>query len=262
MAERLSMPVLARAWQMLLKGLGEVQAAPQPLAGRGDGADPPDACRRPADPGRPGAALAATATAPPLRAAAPRRERPTAAVGSAARPAPRLQTQQQIAPQPAAARSRRCVARRPQASLPRAAELRRGGGAVRRPARGHPRTRICNPTCIWCASSRAASSSAPASARRATCRTGSARCSRNGPASAGWSASPPEPGEPTLSEQAADAGAGAAREAARASAGAGGARRPFPGATIDDGAQPGQARGGSDRDPAGRRAAGGRTDRG
>ncbi len=31
MAERLSMPTLARAWQMLLKGLGEVQTAPAPL---------------------------------------------------------------------------------------------------------------------------------------------------------------------------------------------------------------------------------------
>src|SRR3546814_7897654 len=29
-AVRLGMPVLARAWQMLLKGLGEVQGAPQP----------------------------------------------------------------------------------------------------------------------------------------------------------------------------------------------------------------------------------------
>ncbi len=32
MAGRLSMPVLARAWQMLLKGLGEVRVAPTPLA--------------------------------------------------------------------------------------------------------------------------------------------------------------------------------------------------------------------------------------
>ena len=31
LAERLGMPVLARAWQMLLKGLDEVQRAPQPL---------------------------------------------------------------------------------------------------------------------------------------------------------------------------------------------------------------------------------------
>ncbi|MBL8672772.1 MAG: DNA polymerase III subunit gamma/tau, partial [Alphaproteobacteria bacterium] len=32
MAERLSVPVLARAWQLLLKGLSEVQTAPRPLA--------------------------------------------------------------------------------------------------------------------------------------------------------------------------------------------------------------------------------------
>jgi len=31
LAEGLAMPVLARAWQMLLKGLGEVQTAPQPM---------------------------------------------------------------------------------------------------------------------------------------------------------------------------------------------------------------------------------------
>ncbi len=31
MAERLALPVLARAWQMLLKGLGEVQGAPYPI---------------------------------------------------------------------------------------------------------------------------------------------------------------------------------------------------------------------------------------
>jgi DNA polymerase-3 subunit gamma/tau len=32
LANQLSMPVLARSWQMLLKGLGEVRAAPSPLA--------------------------------------------------------------------------------------------------------------------------------------------------------------------------------------------------------------------------------------
>ena len=31
LADKLSMPVLARAWQMLLKGMGEVQAAPSPI---------------------------------------------------------------------------------------------------------------------------------------------------------------------------------------------------------------------------------------
>ena len=46
LAEKLSMPVLARAWQMLLKGLGEVQAAPVADPGRRDGAGPPRLCRR------------------------------------------------------------------------------------------------------------------------------------------------------------------------------------------------------------------------
>ena len=55
LAEALSMPVLTRAWQMLLKGIEEVQAAPVPGAGRRDGADPPRLCRRPAGAGGPGA---------------------------------------------------------------------------------------------------------------------------------------------------------------------------------------------------------------
>src|SRR5206468_1762910 len=35
-AGKLGMPVLTRAWQMLLKGVGEARAAPAPLAGAGD----------------------------------------------------------------------------------------------------------------------------------------------------------------------------------------------------------------------------------
>ena len=48
------MPVLARAWQMLLKGIGEVgDRARPPRRGR-DGADPAVPCRRPAAAGRSG----------------------------------------------------------------------------------------------------------------------------------------------------------------------------------------------------------------
>ena len=52
MAGKLTLAHLARVWQMLLKGLGEVQSAPLAAARRGDGDDPPHPCRRPADAGR------------------------------------------------------------------------------------------------------------------------------------------------------------------------------------------------------------------
>jgi DNA polymerase-3 subunit gamma/tau len=96
----LSVPVLARLWQMLLKGLGEVQAAPHPLAAAemvlirlmhaAHMPDPADLVRRLSE----GSGMAA-----PGPSAAPR----TNGDGGRSAPAsaPRLQTQQQIAPQPA-----------------------------------------------------------------------------------------------------------------------------------------------------------------
>ena len=51
-AAKLSMRVLSRTWQMLLKGLAEVQSAGPPDRRRGDGAGPHRLCRRSADPGR------------------------------------------------------------------------------------------------------------------------------------------------------------------------------------------------------------------
>jgi DNA polymerase-3 subunit gamma/tau len=69
LAERLSMPVLARAWQMLLKGLAETQAAPHPgqsaemvlvrLAYAADLPSPADLVRKA---GAPGAASASPAS--------------------------------------------------------------------------------------------------------------------------------------------------------------------------------------------------------
>jgi DNA polymerase-3 subunit gamma/tau len=96
----LSVPVLARLWQMLLKGLAEVQAAPQPLAAAemvlirlmhaANMPDPADLVRRLSE----GNGAAAPGPAPAPRANGD---------GGRAAPAsaPRLQTQQQIAPQPA-----------------------------------------------------------------------------------------------------------------------------------------------------------------
>ncbi len=92
----LSIPVLARLWQMLLKGLAEVQAAPQPLAAAemvlirlmhaANMPDPADLVRRLSEGGG-----AAPASSPASRANGDGgRATPTSA--------PRLQTQQQAAP--------------------------------------------------------------------------------------------------------------------------------------------------------------------
>ena len=105
----LSIPVLARLWQMLLKGLSEVQAAPQPLAAAemvlirlmhaAHLPDPADLVRRLSD------SNGASASAPASRASGDGGR-------SAPASAPRLQTQQQTVPQAAAPRTA------PQATLP------------------------------------------------------------------------------------------------------------------------------------------------
>ena len=105
----LSIPVLARLWQMLLKGLGEVQAAPQPLAAAemvlirlmhaAHLPDPADLVRRLSE------SNGAGASAPAPRASGDGGR-------SAPASAPRLQTQQQTVPQAAAPRTA------PQATLP------------------------------------------------------------------------------------------------------------------------------------------------
>ncbi|MEZ5831369.1 MAG: DNA polymerase III subunit gamma/tau [Dongiaceae bacterium] len=104
----LSIPVLARLWQMLLKGLGEVQAAPQPLAAAemvlirlmhaAHMPDPADLVRRLSE--------GSGASAPAPRSGGDVKR-------SAPAPAQRLQTQQQAAPQTAPA-----PRNAPQASLP------------------------------------------------------------------------------------------------------------------------------------------------
>jgi DNA polymerase-3 subunit gamma/tau len=106
----LSVPVLARLWQMLLKGLGEVQAAPQPLPAAemvlirlmhaAHLPDPADLVRRLSE------GNGASAPGP-----APRTGGDTGR--SAPASAPRLQTQQQTVPQAATA-----PRTAPQASLP------------------------------------------------------------------------------------------------------------------------------------------------
>jgi DNA polymerase-3 subunit gamma/tau len=81
LAERLSMPGLARAWQMLLKGLGETQAAPHPgqsaemvlvrLAYAADLPNPADLVRKATAQGAPSSAPAGSASAPERKPARP-----------------------------------------------------------------------------------------------------------------------------------------------------------------------------------------------
>ncbi len=105
-ADGLSMPVLARAWQMLLKGLAEVQAAPQPmkaaemvlvrLAYAASLPPPGDIVSRLE---KSGATATPAAAAPASNgAAAPRASAPSASSASA--PASRGGAQPQPAPQP------------------------------------------------------------------------------------------------------------------------------------------------------------------
>ena len=114
----LSIPVLARLWQMLLKGLGEVQAAPQPLAAAemvlirlmhaANMPDPADLVRRLSEGS---GASAAGSTAGPRMNGDGARNAPASA--------PRLQPQQQIAPQPTQQIAPSSAPRNaPQAALP------------------------------------------------------------------------------------------------------------------------------------------------
>lgn len=97
--------MLARFWQMLLKGLGEVQAAPQPLAAAemvlirlmhaANMPDPADLVRRLTESG---AAVAAQPTA-----SAPRGDGPRASLATTQRMQPQTQLAPQVAAQPVAA---------------------------------------------------------------------------------------------------------------------------------------------------------------
>ena len=214
------MPVLARAWQMLLKGLEEVQAAPSPIQA--------------AEMVLVRLAYVADLPAPAelVRAvAAPRRRRPRRERGGNRASGDRTRSRRLRAPPPAARRaphplppvggdaptaagSASRVAAEPMPSLtpsvpapssgrarPGAAELCRGRRAVRQAARGADPLASVVASSISSRSSPAASSSARPRARRAISPTGSASCSASGPASAGWSRFREAEGEPTLREQ-------------------------------------------------------------
>jgi DNA polymerase-3 subunit gamma/tau len=95
LAERLSMPVLARAWQMLLKGLTETQTAPHPgqsaemvLVRLAYAADLPS----PADLVRKASAAGAPLAAPAAPSSERKPARPAEAIAGAPRPQPLAET--------------------------------------------------------------------------------------------------------------------------------------------------------------------------
>ncbi|MFO0986215.1 MAG: DNA polymerase III subunit gamma/tau [Alphaproteobacteria bacterium] len=181
LAEKLSVPVLSRAWQMLLKGVNEVQFAPQPmnalemllvrLAYVADLPTPGEiVARLQSEGGAAGAAAPSGSSAPsgPRRRA---RRRPRR------RPLPRRR--------PPPCRGLRATARRvrrwrraPRPRPPRAQRSRVSPSSCSssRTARRPRSTPNCECTSISCVSNPGASNSAPTIARLPTCRTGSASC--------------------------------------------------------------------------------------
>lgn len=106
LAASLSMPTLGKTWQILLKGLGEVQSAPNPqaaaemviirLAYAADLPDPKDLIKKLKEEGdAPAASVPNAPSAPPPP---PAREPVSASAGGGAAPAPQPQVESQSAP--------------------------------------------------------------------------------------------------------------------------------------------------------------------
>ena len=199
---RCPMRVLSRAWQMLLKGIEEVQASPKPARRRRDGAGPPRLCRRPADArrGAPRAAqTAARASASPARRRARpargARLRPRGRAGPArgvARGMPPRAAAGPIRVQSAPRRSRSLAASRAGAQ-DRA--LRGSGGAREREARHPDEDRAGARRAAGALRGRPARVRARAEApRRSAGRRSVGKLSANGPAGAGWWRCPREAG--------------------------------------------------------------------
>jgi len=102
MAVALSFPVLARTWQMLLKGLGETRAAPEPLAALEMALLRLAYVAELPTPAEAIGALEGTAPAPPADAAPPPPSHPEPQPGPPAEEAPRaaLATAPELAPEP------------------------------------------------------------------------------------------------------------------------------------------------------------------
>ncbi len=201
LAEKLTMPALARVWQMLLKGLGEVQEAPSPiqaaemvlvrLAYVADLPAPAELVRSLQEPAPPApAAPAATgmrAAAPPYPARGARRRLPRAVATAPSAGGARC-----------GRRSNAPSAAEPEAEAPERAIGPRRSRRWSRCRRALPRSSPCSTSgarrccarisrriCTSCISSRGGSSFARRRARRATSPTASASCSANGPGRAG-----------------------------------------------------------------------------
>ena len=167
-AAKLSMRVLARTWQMLLKGIDEVAAAGRPIAAAemvlvriayaADLPTPDEVIRSLGDASRGnGGALAA---AERRQAADVTARAEFAARGSAARRhRGRRSAARGATPEIAGKRAGR-ARRRPRRHRARARELRGAGGARRREARSRRSRARSSATCGWCASRTAGSRSA------------------------------------------------------------------------------------------------------
>ena len=175
-----AMPVLARAWQMLLKGIGEAQAAPSPLEAAemvlvrlAYVADLPT-------PAELAKSLDRAPAAAPAQAAAPVSRPALAPAGPITRSAAAAEPARVLAPTAVPASDPA-----PRADLPNPRAFSRSSSSSTSTAR-HCSARISMPTCISCVSSPAASSCARPRPRRAISPTGSASSSPNGPGGAGW----------------------------------------------------------------------------
>ena len=185
-------PMLARVWQMLLKGLGEVQSAPLPLQAAemvlirlthaADLPTPADLVRQ----------LQEGGGAPAERPPRPGRCRAIGAYDDGVRcGSGRAGAQRALGPTACL-----CHRRRRRGGADRTGRTGAEPGELRRHRRlcsasgARPSCRrISRTMCTSSASSRAASSSVPTSTRRASSPTAWAPCSRSGPAGAGWSRS-------------------------------------------------------------------------
>ena len=134
LAGELSMPLLARAWQMLLKGLEEAGRAPNPLRRRRDGADPHRPHGRPAAARRdhPHARRRSAACARRARHRARRHADAPAPLNTAA---PRSASPAGARPQAAADAAAAAEPATPTGSMPRRSELR---PTMSRSRRGRP----------------------------------------------------------------------------------------------------------------------------
>ncbi len=214
-AEKLSMRVLSRTWQMLLKGIAEVQAAGRPVAAAemvlvriayaADLPTPDEVIR----------SLDGNGDAEPRPGQRRRRPRRRARRSPPRRASRHLASRRRGSTRRAAVRAPRSRRRRSRPAIRWcAAPSRRAGAAAgrRRPLRGPDRARgrearprrsswRSSATCGWCAARTAGSRSRWSRARRRRWSTICRASSRNGPTGAGWWWSRRSRAQPTVKSQ-------------------------------------------------------------